>query len=247
MRLIFSGIAVFFFFLTLNFGNIQAQVVDNPNDLDRANKLFESEKYSEALPIYEQLYAEGIYTERMLYRLSYMHETLKNYPDAIFYLKKIRQEYGGAAVENKVKQLLQANGATKFYSASGWDSYIQFFADYSLLIWGLTLISALWLVFHFVTAKSGLPSWRKLTFAIALLPFIAGSTLLILRGYVLPDRAVMVGKTAFYSFPSYAANHSATALPMGETVNITGQEDIWLEVKVGDEVYWVPEWSVRRL
>lgn len=247
MRSIFSKIVLFFCFFLLLGVALSAQVADYRADLEKANQLFESEKYSEALPLYEGVYGQGYYTERMLYRLSFMHENLKNYPAAIYYLKKIKMEYGGPAVENKVKQLLQANGATKFYSASGWDSYIQFFSQFGFFIWGLTLLSGGYLVFHFITARRGLPTWRRMAFALFLLPFLAGSTLLVLRGFFLPDRAVVVEPTSFYSFPSYAAEHQRFVLPIGETVNITGQTDIWYEVQVGEEVYWVPEWTVRRL
>lgn len=247
MRIIFSFLAIFFWLNGLGFADSEVQVADNPASLEKANQLFESEKYSEALPLYEKIYQEGTYTERMLYRLSFMHENLKNYPEAIYYLKKIKMEYGGPAVENKVKQLLQANGATKFYSASGWDSYIQFFSQYAIIIWSLTLVAAAFLLYHFITLKAGLPTWRRTAFAIVLLPFLAGATLLVLRGFFLPDRAVLVEPTAFYAFPSYAASHDGTSLPIGETVNITGESDIWYEVQAGDETYWVPQWSVRRL
>jgi hypothetical protein len=58
---------------------------------------------------------------------------------------------------------------------------------------------------------------------------------------------VILQTTAFYEAPGFSADHRLNEFSLGETVDIDGQHDIWLQVSAGGKQYWVPNWVVRTL
>lgn len=238
--------AVFFtiFFCVLV---ISAFADDTSQQLSAADAAFEAQEYTTALEGYEKIYASGQYNERMLYRLSFMHESLKDYPQAIYYLKKAAQSYGNPSIDAKVKQLMQLQGSDRFYPSSAWNTYLLFFKHWGWLVWGLFAASILGIIAHLVLPGDKERVWRKGAMAAAWTVAVLFAGLLFHRSFMVPEIGVLTGKTAFYDFPSYAAKSQPQALSIGETVTIEDREDIWVEVAAGDKTYWVPRYAVRSL
>ncbi|MEM7038349.1 MAG: hypothetical protein AAF570_15295 [Bacteroidota bacterium] len=240
----------YFIFLLLTFAvfpaALQAEGVDA--QLQTANKAFDSEAYTESLTMYETLYAEGYFTEKMLYRLAFMHENLRNYPQAIYYLKKAAQEYGNTATEAKIKQMMQTQGSTRIFTKDGLSAFFfQLFRNFGVLIWilfGLTVAGIAVLFFWPAKEKT---MGRQIASISAWSAFTVLGLLLYYHSFFTPDRAVITEQTAFYNFPSYAAKLNTNAFSIGETVNIVDEEDVWVLVEAGGREWWVPERTVRRL
>ena len=233
---------IFFYALVIRvFGD------DMAAELRAADVAFEAQSYTAALEGYEKIYAAGQYNEVMLYRLSFMHESLKDYPQAIYYLKKAAQSYGNPSIDAKVKQLMQLQGSDRFYPSSAWNVYLLFFKRWGWLVWGFFGLAIAAIVAHLLLPGARDAAWRKGAMAGAWGIALLLAVVLFHRSFLVPEIGVLTGKTAFYDFPSYAATAVPNALSIGETVTIQDREDIWIEVAAGDKVYWVPQRSVRAL
>jgi hypothetical protein len=193
------------------------------------------------------VYAIGKYSEAMLYRMAYMHEQLQHYPLAIYFLKKAAKEYGNAAIDAKVKQLMQLQGSERFFPSSSWNTYLHFFRQWGWLFWSLFGLSIAAIVAHmFVMPGKGL-AWRKGAVSIAWTLAILLGVGLAHRSFFVPELAVVTQTTAFYDFPGYAGKPTLNAFSLGETVSVEDQEDIWLLVQAGDKAFWVPKTVLRPL
>lgn len=238
--------AVFFtiFFCALV---ISAFAEDFDQELKAADAAFEAQAYTTAMNGYEKIYAAGHYNEAMLYRLSFMHENLKRYPEAIYYLKKAGQAYGNPSIDAKVKQLMQLQGSDRFYPSSAWNTYLLFFKRWGFVVWGLFGLAIVAIIAHMFLPGPKDVVWRKGAMAAAWSIAVLLAAVLFHRSFLVPEIGVLTGKTAFYDFPSYAAKALPGALSIGETVTIHERQDIWVEIEAGDKVFWVPQRSVRTL
>ena len=220
---------------------------DQESIVSQADALFGKQQFTESLNLYESLYSEGKYSEAMLYRMAYMQEQLKNYPMAIYFLKKASKEFGNPAIDAKVKQLMQLQGSERFFPSSTWDTYLKFFRQWGWLFWGLFALSIAAIVADlFLKAGKGLV-WRKGLVSGAWTLGILLGAVLAHRSFFVPQLAVVTQNTAFYDFPGFAGNAVPKAFSLGETVSILDHEDIWVLVAAGDKEYWVPERVIKQL
>ena len=240
--------SIFFIFLSfLALQPLKAEISDPAGTLKEADQRFDSDKYTEAIDQYTALFQEGHYSEKMLYRLAFMHEKLENFPEAIFFLRKAAQEYGDRGTEDKVRKIMRARGVLRIYTSDGWDAYYAFFRTWGALIWGLFVAATLVLLLHFFLPQSFNFKARKPAYHTSWVFFILMGAILFYHHVETPTRAVIVKDTSFYTSPSYAAEHNKEAFSLGELVTITSEEDIWVEVNAGGREWWVPKMVVREL
>ena len=243
MSKIYSNIFQIVFFLGVFAafcGNLYGENEGSKDWITTGNQHFKDEQFTDARDAYENVYAEGVYTETMLYRLAFIHENLGNFPKAIYYLKKIRQEFGGQNLDEKIVQLFRKNGTSRYMARDFWNSYLLFFNHWGWLVWGIMILSVGWLSYYYFSGKQILPSFHKhITLGTAV---AFGFSFLLLLHYLffVPERGVIIHPTSFYNFPSFGADSQLFALSPGETIEILGEEDIWIEVEAGKNKYWVP-------
>ena len=220
---------------------------DPASAFESGNKAFEAAKYTEAMTLYEKVYASGKFSENMLYRLAYMHENLRQYPEAIYYLKKAGQEYGDKNSEAKVRQLMQRQGGTRFFSGDGWNGYLSFFRDWKWLFYGLFFAAIIGIGLHYILPRTGVPIWRSIGVGVAWTVFGILTIYFLHRSTMVPQRAILMEETSFYSGPGFSAASRPKAFSLGETLDITDREDVWVQVAAGGRAWWVPNWVVKEL
>jgi hypothetical protein len=142
---------------------------------------------------------------------------------------------------------MQLQGSDRFYPSSAWNVYLLFFKRWGWLVWGLFGLAIAAIIAHLLLPGTKDAVWRKGAMAGAWCVAVLLTVVLFHRTFMVPEIGVLMGKTAFYDFPSYAATAVPNALSIGETVTIQDRHDIWVEVAAGDKVYWVPQRSVRPL
>ena len=217
------------------------------NLLEKADKAYAAGKFDKALQHYDAVYAEDQFTEKMLYQMASIHERKGEYGWAVYYLKKVGQEYGNELLEDKIRELMLDAGSSRTFSSSGYVTFYRLFKSWGTLFWILFFLAALLLAADFLLKSEEKPLWRQIGSGGLWFLFAA---LLCLHTYNLfytPDRAVLVAPTSFYQDPGYGADHRSNVFGQGETLNIRGQRDIWLEVEAGGESWWVPKWTLKRL
>ncbi len=225
----------------------QTSATDATSALESGNKAFEAGQFTLAIKNYQIVVEQGKFSEIMLYRLAFMHENLREYPEAIFFLKKAAQEFGEKDTPSKIRQLMQKQGSTKFFSNDPWNGYLTFFRSWGWIIYLVFALSIVALAAHLLTRNPNKPIWRQLAMVSAWTLLIASGMLLIHRSFLIPDRAVLMETTAFYSAPGFSANHHLNGFSLGETLDIDDHSDIWIQVSAGGKQWWVPNWVVREL
>jgi hypothetical protein len=215
--------------------------------LESGDKAFEAGQFTQALDVYEALYAKGKFSEQMLYRLAYMHENLRDYPQAIYYLKKAAQEFGEKETNIKIRQLMQRQGSTRFFSPDGWNGYLSFFRAWGWTVFVAFGLAIVGLGLHYWLPNRRMRAWRQLAVVAAWAVLFLAGGILFHRSFLVPNRAVLMEETAYYSEPGFSAQSRLNAFSLGETLNIDARHDVWVQVSAGGRQWWVPNWVVREL
>ncbi len=227
--------------------NAQASSDGALNNLESGDKAFEAGQFTQALKLYEDVYSQGKFSEKMLYRLAYMHENLRAYPQAIYYLKKAAQEFGDKGTEGKIRQLMQRQGSNRFFTGDGWNDYLSFYRNWSWLFFGVFGACILGLGVHYWMPNNNMAAWRQLAVVgVWAILFLSGAVIFH-RSFLMPQRAVLMENTAFYAEPGFSSNHRLNAFSLGETLDIDDRNDVWLQVSAAGRQWWVPKWVVREL
>jgi len=245
MKIYFSLFLLLFSFTLPT--EVHAEISSPDLTLSRADELYDSDQYTEAIDLYSELFQEGYYSQRMLYRLSFMHEKLQNYPEAIYYLRKIGQEYGDDQIEKKVRKIIRTQGGKRLFTSDGLDDYYGFFRNWGLIITILFGLSAGWLVMNYLVKWKSKQKGRSVATGVSWSLFIIAGAFLVYHNFFISSRAVIVQPTSFYAQPSYAAEKYESRFSLGETVTINGREAFWCEVSAGGQSFWVPQMVLREL
>jgi hypothetical protein len=217
------------------------------SSLESGDKAFEAGQFTQAMKIYEEVYGEGKFSEKMLYRLAFMHENLRGYPQAIYYLKKAAQEFGDKGSEGKIRQLMQRQGSTRFFTGDGLNDYLSFYRSWSWLFYGVFGLCILGLGVHYWMPSKNIQAWRQLAVVGVWAIFFLVGAVIFHRSFLIPKRAVLMENTAFYTEPGFSANHRLNAFSLGETLDIDDRKDVWLQVSAAGRQWWVPKWTVKEL
>ncbi|WP_240773345.1 SH3 domain-containing protein [Pontibacter sp. SGAir0037] len=197
--------------------------------LEQADSLFNLQQYSDAFQVYETiLEKEQLYSPQMLLKMAYIKEGLKDYTGAMYYLHLFYTKQPSRSVLKKMEELAQAHRLSG-YEYNDLQFFKTQFSKHYMRILELMLIIAV------VTVTVMAFRWRSgyrfsktfkagficyLLFIIYYINFLnLGNEGIIKNDYV-----------AIMSAPSAGASWLATT-SQGHKVPITGEQDIWYEIK----------------
>lgn len=198
--------------------------------------MFQKQHYSDAFGLYENiLQNEQRYSPQMLLKMAYIKEGLRDYTGAMYYLHMFYTKEPSRSTLRKMEELAQAH-RLHGYEYNDLQFFKTQFSKHYMQILELLLLTAV------VTVTVMFISWRrghKFTG-----PFRLGFTLylLFILYYInflnLGDEGIIKNShVAIMSAPSAGANWLATASE-GHKVPITGEQDIWYEIKwKGEKAY----------
>lgn len=209
----------------------------------RANLDFLYGNYASAVQAYSQLIEEGNLDEVNFYRLAFLHEQLKEYPESIFYLRKLYWKSGDPLVKDKIASLLEqeTRSIPEGDPSSNWTTCTLHHR------WELIGIIAALLGLAF--AGLMIKKWRGRTMfsVVASGISVVMATVLLLSWQLSEPRAVIVLPTYFYETPSYGATPLSLPLAAGSTVILRDSQDIWQEIEVNQVRAWVPAFVLAPL
>lgn len=209
----------------------------------RANLDFMYGNYTNAVKSYAQLLEDGNLDEINFYRLAYLHEQLSEYPESIFYLRKLYWKSGDPLVRDKISSLLEQE-STSIEEGDPTSNWTTFVLHYRWsFVGGVFFLMALAATVLFLKKWQGRTIFSVISASLALLL----ATVMLLSWQLSEPRAVIVLPTYFYETPSYGATQLALPLQAGSTVILRDTQDIWQEIEVNHVRAWVPAFSVAAL
>ncbi|MBF9252667.1 SH3 domain-containing protein [Pontibacter sp. 172403-2] len=235
MQNLWFKISAFLILFLLAFSKPVYAQADNAT-LAKADSLFRTQHYTEAYTLYENiLQTQQLYSSQMLLKMAYIREGLRDYTGAMYYLHLFYSKEPSRSVLKKMEELAQAHHL-QGYQYNDLIFFKTQFSKYYMRILQLLLLVAV------VTVTVMLVSWRKghrftKTFKISF-----GLYLLFILYYInflnLGNAGIiMQNQSAIMSAPSAGASWLATATK-GHKVPITGDQDIWYEIKwKGEKAY----------
>ncbi|TPE44267.1 SH3 domain-containing protein [Pontibacter mangrovi] len=204
--------------------------------LAKADSLFQNQRYSDAFVLYEQLLTqEQDYSPQMLLKMAYIKEGLRDYTSAMYYLHLFYTKEPSRSTLKKMEELAQAHRLYG-YEYSDLQFFKTQFSKYYMRLLELMLLVAV------AAATVMLFRWRRgyrfsRTFKAGFILY-----LLFIFYYVnflsLGEEGIIKNdQVAIMSAPAAGATWLATA-SKGHKVPITGERDIWYEIKWrGEKAY----------
>ncbi|WP_377508869.1 SH3 domain-containing protein [Pontibacter locisalis] len=202
---------------------------EDKSALAKADSLFEQQHYTAAFDIYESiLQKQQAYSPQMLLKMAYIKEGLRDYTSAMYYLHLFYTKEPSRSTLKKMEELAQT------HRLQGYEyNDLQFFK--TQLSKHYMRILELMLLIAVITVTVMFFSWRKghkftNTFKIGFTVYLL-FILYYINFLTLGDAGIIRNKSvAIMSAPSAGASWIATASE-GHKVPITGEQDIWYEIR----------------
>ncbi len=237
-RIFLSNLMIFLIALLQSF-NCQADI----NKLQKADSLFNTKNYQEAMKVYEDLFEnDQSYSPAMLLKMAFISEGKGDYSQASFFLTKYYDTNPNPRVITKIKTLTSQSNLVG-YTLSDRDRFFKFLTDLQQEITsGLAFLLIISLILLFIykmkadKAKYYLPS-----FILIFLIFVSNNFL-----KDAPTGIVTGSPTLIMDKPTAGGNLIQNVDP-GHRVIIKSSKDVWFEIEWGNRNAFVRKESISRL
>jgi hypothetical protein len=213
--------------------------------LSTADSLFQKQHYTEAFDIYAQILDEQqLYSPQMLLKMAYIKEGLHDYTGAMYYLHLFYTKEPSRSVLRKMEELALAH-RLQGYEYNDLLFFKTQLSKHYIRILELMLLAAV------VTATVTFFSWRKGYKFSGIFKVGFSLYLLFILYYInfldMGDAGIIKSNhVAIMSAPSAGGEWLATATE-GHKVPITGEQDIWYEIKWKGEKAYIRKNNVLEL
>lgn len=236
---IFITKLIIFFTAFLQSFNCQADI----SRLQKADSLFATKNYQEALIIYEDLlHKEETYSPAMLLKMAFISEGKGDYSTGSFYLAKYYDLNPNPRVITKIKTLTEQSNLIG-YELNDRDRFMKFLTDLQMEItsvFAFFMMLSLILLFVF-RKKADKPRYYLPSLLFILLTFVANNFLSV------PNTGIVTGSpTLVMDKPTSAGKLVKVAYP-GHRVVIKSSKDIWYEVFWGNQKAFIKKENITQL
>jgi tetratricopeptide (TPR) repeat protein len=236
---IFIAKLIIFFAAFLQSFNCQADI----SKLQKADSLFVTKNYQEAMIIYEDLLQnDEIYSPAMLLKMAFISEGIGDYSNGSFYLAKYYDLNPNPRVITKIKTLTEQSNLIG-YELNDRDRFMRFLTDLQMEItsvFAFLLILSLILLFVF-RKTADQPRYYLPSLLFLVLTFVANNFLSE------PNTGIVTGSpTLVMDKPTAAGKLLKIAYP-GHRVVIKSSKDIWFEVTWGNQRAFIKKENITQL
>lgn len=203
------------------------------DQLNEADSLFISQQYTQALAIYEDLYAEGNASPAMLLKMAFIKDGSGDFSEALFFLDKYYRSSADRTAVGKIEELAKANDLNG-YRYNDADYFYALIDKYKLLLM-LAFLSLLVLltVYSYRVEQKGEKAFAPFFVQLFVTILILG----ILNYRPSPEAIIVSDQTLLRSGPSAGAE-PIEMITRGHKVKVMDQEDVWTKISWdGEEVY----------
>ncbi|MEB2782765.1 SH3 domain-containing protein [Algoriphagus sp. C2-6-M1] len=238
VKSIFLTKLLIFLSISLQSIHCQADVID----LKKADSLFNTRSYKEALQIYDSSYQSGIYSPAMLLKMAFITEGIGDNERATLYLSKYYDLEPNSLAITKIKSLTGQSSLVG-YEVSDGQRFLIFLTEYQTYIAG---VLSFFLVLSIVT------SWitgRKSEKTQAFWPTILLIILIFLANNFLsaPRTGLITSSPTFIVSKPSAGGELIDRVEPGHRVHIKSSKDIWYEVDWKDKSAYIKKSDVTRM
>jgi hypothetical protein len=212
-----------------------AQANTTEHLLQRADSLFESKKYTEALVEYQQLYKDQKASPSMLLKMAFIHEGLDQTVEALYYLNQYYELSADREVIQKISSLAETN-ELQGYRYTDADYILNFLNRYRIQF--LSAMAALLMLTSII-------SWKRNQKNESLIPSFVFQVLLVIILFVfnndiLSDQQAIIksNNTVLMNGPGAGAE-PITVIKMGHKVTVLDRDEIWTKINWNDHVGFV--------
>ncbi len=217
----------------------------NKISIKEADNLFANRKYAQSFEIYQQiLKKQQKYSPKMLLKMAYIQENLKNYTATLYYLHLYHNKIPNRAVLQKIDELARKQNYAG-YEYSDLDFFqTQFNKLYLDILEALLTIAVISIpVLFYLKKRHKLPSKPfQVGFVVYLL-----FTLYYVNFLNFSKKGIIrQGNVAVMSAPAAGASWLATATE-GHKINLTGEQDIWYETEWNGKKAYIRKKNILEL
>ncbi|MDQ3291591.1 MAG: SH3 domain-containing protein [Bacteroidota bacterium] len=235
-------LALFFVFFTLSFQPTYSQ--DNNFSIKIADSLFNQKQYTEALAKYEEILINNQqYSPRMLLKMAFIKEGLRDYTGAMYYLHLYYSKTPNRAVLRKMEDLAQSHQLTGYEYSDLQFFKTQFNKFYLHLLEGMLLLAVIIFTFTIFRRKNKPVSN---SFKIGLTLYLAFIFYYINFLDFGQEGIIRHNRIPVMSAPSAGATWFATA-NKGHKLKLTGEKDIWYEVRWKNQKAYIRKQNILLL
>lgn len=227
-------LAIFFLAFTQSF-NCQANI----KDLQKADSLFSSKNYQEALVLYEKILDDQAYSPAMLLKMAFISEGIGNYPKTTLYLSKYYDHNPTSQIPNKIKDLTNQTTLTG-YNISDREQFFRILTDHSQEITS-TLAVLLILSLIILILKGFRIGFFITIIFLMLLLFISNN---FLNG---PYTGIITGNPSLIMTKPSAGGNLIKKVGPGHRVIIKSPIDIWYKIEWEEQEAFVKKDQISKI
>jgi hypothetical protein len=206
--------------------------------LTKADSLFAQKRYTQSLDIYRTLFDNGNYTPAMLLKMAYVEEGLNHVSLAVYYLNLYYLATYDKSVLTKLNELAEKNKLEGFATTDTDWALSLFYKNQNAIILSSFIVS-LFFIILFIVQRLRFKQHAWGTWAVCCAFSLV--TLVALYSGTTSSYAI-VGRNNSYLMEGPSAGASVLSiLRDGHRVEITGKNDVWVKVKVGEKEGYIKE------
>lgn len=226
--------------LILFFGFFKASAQAN-TALEKADSLFNTQKYTEAFGIYDSIFRSGKATDAMLLKMAFIREGLDDYTGTLYYLDQYYQLTADKQVLYKMEELAKAQGL-KGYQVDDRRFFLNILQSYqSQIMLALTAVIVVLFFGMYMVRRKGSNAWG-LAVVMVLLCLALG---FLVNGGLQENRALIDEQALLMSGPS-AASEPVERVNRGHRVEILDESDVWAEIRWEDRTVYIRNSKIRK-
>lgn len=234
-----------YIFLFLVTGTQVAKSQSVNSQLNAADSLFQTRKFTESLSIYDNLLeTTGKASPAMLLKMAYINEGLENYGEALYHLNNYYSITSDQRVLTKMRDLAATLGL-EGYETSNLDYALKIYTEYRFIL--VAFFTALGLLILGIIYRQK-QKHGKAAPSLGLALFFVMIVALYLTNYSgTSPKGIISSANAYLMTGPSAGSDLVEVVGEGHKVEIIDQQDIWVEIRWKEQRAFIRESNIKAL
>ncbi|MEM0940190.1 MAG: SH3 domain-containing protein [Bacteroidota bacterium] len=220
-------------FIFLFFGFFLRMIGADFERIQKADSLFEAQKYTEAFAMYGEIIEKESFSSSMLLKMAFIQDASGDHAEALYYLDLYYRASADRQAVGKIEELANTH-ELRGYQYDDTDYFLALLAKYRVSIVLLLLaFSIVTLTYIYIKYRQGLRVFIPFIFQV----FISSLLIIVLNISPSSKAIITVNQTLLRSGPSAGAE-PIDVIEKGHKVTILNYSDVWAKILWnGSEVF----------